>query len=448
MRPNVPAHGVRRKLRRRLIATLMILGLAVGMTLTAGSGIANAGTGLRYQVIDADNAHDGGVFYRNSPSWNDTARINGVGGYYGETVELVCGAWGDAVGPYANRRWHLVDNLSRPAAGRGWLPDRYLNTPNNANQATPGEPECGAAPAPTPSISLAQGPPAPAGFRYAITLSSFPASSIISVSCRDSVTPGGFYNFSMVTDGAGNASTQNQCYSADGPDHWVVANGVESNHVGWGAGSGGGGTTPPPSGGGGSIPPPGGGGGSTTPPPGVNPCYFNMRWAKLKLTYSYLGNHRYLGNAVQAARNWTTSTGLTITQAPAGQRGDIEFVDVYKSDVPWAGSTLVPDSWQADPTFPGTALGSVPTAPHNPARIRIQVNQYWLDKKGADDYVRTYTLTHELGHALGLAHPEDCSLNAASIMRRGDGSILKTRPLYNTPQDYDVKELKMLYGLR
>ena len=265
MRPNAPAHGVRHQLRRRFIAMLMILGLAVGMTVTAGSGLASAGTGLRYQVIDADNAHDGGVFYRNSPSWNDTARINGAGGYYGETVELVCGAWGDGVGPYANRRWHLVDNLSRPAAGRGWLPDRYLNTPNNANQATPGEPECGAAPAPTPSVSLAQGPAAPAGYRYAITLSSFPASSIISVSCRDSVTPGGFYNFSMVTDGAGNASTQNQCYSGDGPDHWVVANGVESNHVSWGAGSGGGGgTTPPPGGGGGGTPPPRGGGGGST----------------------------------------------------------------------------------------------------------------------------------------------------------------------------------------
>jgi hypothetical protein len=107
---------------------------------------AQAGTGIRYQVVDADNARDGGVFYRNSPSWGDTSRTTGKGGYYGETVELVCGAWGDAVGPYATRRWHLVDNLSRPAAGRGWLPDRYLNTPNKANQATPGEPECGAAP--------------------------------------------------------------------------------------------------------------------------------------------------------------------------------------------------------------------------------------------------------------------------------------------------------------
>jgi hypothetical protein len=38
-----------------------------------------------------------------------------------------------------------VENISRPAAGRGYLPDRYLNTPNAANKLTPGEPECGGA---------------------------------------------------------------------------------------------------------------------------------------------------------------------------------------------------------------------------------------------------------------------------------------------------------------
>lgn len=152
---------------KRLIATLAAITLVCGVVLVT-SGVADAGTGLRYQVVDADNAHDGGVYYRNSPSWNDTARITGVGGYYGETVELVCGAWGDAVGPYANRRWHLVDNLSRPAAGRGWLPDRYLNTPNNANEATPGEPECGAS-APTPSPSPSPPPPGPAPIGKLVT---------------------------------------------------------------------------------------------------------------------------------------------------------------------------------------------------------------------------------------------------------------------------------------
>lgn len=88
-----------------------------------------------------------------------------------------------------------------------------------------------------PSVSVAQGPAAPSGFRYAITLSGFAANSSVSVSCFDSVNPGGFYTFSLATDGAGNASTSSYCYSGDGPDHWVIAGGVESNHVSWGGSS-------------------------------------------------------------------------------------------------------------------------------------------------------------------------------------------------------------------
>jgi hypothetical protein len=127
----------------RLIASFGAVAMAAAVV-NATPSLAAADAGLQYQVVDADNAHDGGVYYRNSPAWGDSNRMTGVGGHYGETVALVCGAWGDEVGPYQNRRWHLVDNLSRPAAGRGWLPDRYLNTPNVANQLTPGEPECGA----------------------------------------------------------------------------------------------------------------------------------------------------------------------------------------------------------------------------------------------------------------------------------------------------------------
>jgi len=95
-------------------------------------------------------------------------------------------------------------------------------------------------PPPAASISLAQGPAAPAGYRYAIALNHFPANANITVTCHDSVTPGGFYTFTMHTDGSGSAFTQSQCYSGDGPDHWARANGIESNHVGWTA------AAPPP----------------------------------------------------------------------------------------------------------------------------------------------------------------------------------------------------------
>jgi hypothetical protein len=129
---------------RRVAPVLLVA--AAGAALLGTAAPASAGTGLVYSVVNAD----GGVYYRNSPHWSDTSATPGVGVYNGDRVELICGAWGDAVGPYANRRWHLLTNLSR-SVGNGWVADRFLNTPNAANQPTLGEPECGATPPATPA---------------------------------------------------------------------------------------------------------------------------------------------------------------------------------------------------------------------------------------------------------------------------------------------------------
>src|SRR6266568_7394476 len=91
------------------------------------------------------------------------------------------------------------------------------------------------------AVALSQGSAAPQGYRYAVRLTGFPARTSVAVTCYDSTSPGGFYSFTMATDAAGNGFTQSQCYSADGPDHWVNAGGHESNHVTWG-----GGAAPPP----------------------------------------------------------------------------------------------------------------------------------------------------------------------------------------------------------
>lgn len=105
---------------------------------------------------------------------------------------------------------------------------------------------------------------ATSGYRYAITLQHFPANADISVNCYDSKSPNGFFPFAMRTDGGGYAFTRSQCYSGDGPDHWVIAGGVASNHVTWSASSGGGGQ--PPGGGAGSGGTPGSHA-SPSPPP-------------------------------------------------------------------------------------------------------------------------------------------------------------------------------------
>jgi hypothetical protein len=98
----------------------------------------------------------------------------------------------------------------------------------------------GSGPPSTASVALAQGPAAPSGYRYAVSLTGFRPNDPVTVTCYDSVSTSGFYTFTLTTDGSGAASTASYCYSGDGPDHWVVADGVTSNHVSWG------GPPPPP----------------------------------------------------------------------------------------------------------------------------------------------------------------------------------------------------------
>lgn len=89
------------------------------------------------------------------------------------------------------------------------------------------------APATAPRIHLSQGGPGPAGSWYNVSLSGFTPGSSVTLTCRDSVDPGGFWSQSFAIDGAGNAGDSTLCYSGDHPDHWVTGGGVESNHVTW-----------------------------------------------------------------------------------------------------------------------------------------------------------------------------------------------------------------------
>lgn len=117
----------------------------------AVQGTASAGTGLYYTVVDADNDPYSGLYLRDGTSMGNVRQIYQRYMLYGARVELNCGTWGESVGPRANRRWHHVRVASGHNVGeQGWVADRYLNTPNIANQPTPGEPECGSAPPPPP----------------------------------------------------------------------------------------------------------------------------------------------------------------------------------------------------------------------------------------------------------------------------------------------------------
>jgi len=84
---------------------------------------------------------DGGVYYRNSPRWADVRAVPGVGVYTGDRVQLICGAFGDAVGPYDNMAWSYVNNLSR-GVGSGWVSEHFIDDGASANSFVAGEPMC------------------------------------------------------------------------------------------------------------------------------------------------------------------------------------------------------------------------------------------------------------------------------------------------------------------
>ena len=113
--------------------------------------------------------------------------------------------------------------------------------------------------------------------------------------------------------------------------------------------------------------------------------------APLRLYYSYSGDHRYLGNVVKAAQNWSESdTKVEISEWPGVPAAlHMPVLDVHQND-DWAGYALFADDECAD------SCGYT--------RVSILLNQDFLD--GADDARRTKTATHEMGHAIGITHPD------------------------------------------
>ena len=156
-------------------------------------------------------------------TWNASTDNVGVSGYdvwLNDTkVNTISTRVADFTGLQCGTSYTLRVN-ARDAAG------------NVSNRASVGG-TTAACPPPPPRATMAQGPTGPVGYRYSITLDYFPANSGITIVCRDSVDPGGFFTFTLTTNGSGHAHTSSQCYSNDTGDHWFTANGISSNRVYW-----------------------------------------------------------------------------------------------------------------------------------------------------------------------------------------------------------------------
>jgi hypothetical protein len=133
-------------------------------TAPSSGGGGGGGGGLVFTVFNAN----GGIYYRNSPRWADTPQTPGVGVYNGDRVQLICGAAGEAVGPYGNTWWSYVTNLTRPGVGNGWVSEHYINDGAPSGQGPAGEPTCdGSVPgsaAASPPASSQPASPSPNAF--------------------------------------------------------------------------------------------------------------------------------------------------------------------------------------------------------------------------------------------------------------------------------------------
>lgn len=126
--------------------------------------------------------------------------------------------------------------------GWAWPPSNWGPLAVQAASGTSGGSSVGT----KPSVLLQEGLPIDFKEPYAIFLTGFAPNTSISVTCYDSTRPSGFHTFTLHTDASGSANSDNDCfYAGNRTDHWVIAGGVESNHLFWIDGGIDGSGTPP-----------------------------------------------------------------------------------------------------------------------------------------------------------------------------------------------------------
>lgn len=200
-------------------------------------GLAPAASATETSVIIS-----GGANFRSCPRVPVYGVTTGECAAYGRLPEgtaVVMDCWVDTVAPPDgdSPRWFWVTVRAGEFNGlSGWVwSDLVDQQKGDTRNCGPWEQMSDPARPFVPSVvDLQAGPPAPYGLRYAVSISGFTPNSSVTVGCFDSVdNTAPFYTFALQTDSTGSASTASQCYSADGPDHWVEVDGIASNVASW-----------------------------------------------------------------------------------------------------------------------------------------------------------------------------------------------------------------------
>lgn len=141
---------------------------------------------------------------------------------------------------------------------------------------------------------------------------------------------------------------------------------------------------------------------------------FGGKFPNSTIPFFYGGAHRYYGNVWQGAYNWRSLTHANVIDWYAPLVVRIDVVDVYDSSTAWAWTYL-------------------PCSTCTYSKNTVYMNQRTLDPE--NDFTRTKAATHELGHAIGLAHAPS---GQTSIMQQGHLP-------FNTPRIYDINDVNSLY---
>ncbi|HEX8345982.1 MAG TPA: hypothetical protein VF657_14770 [Actinoplanes sp.] len=221
-----------------ILAIAMVLSALAMVGAASWPGGTPAAQANQASIIETGSADPANV--RPCPSLPNAGVTTGECASYaqlanGTQVTMLCWAEGNAPPNEKSRKWFWVRVVDGPNAGvTGYVwsdlvsPSTQIPTPECTDATT-----TYAQPSVLPSVQLQQGAVAPAGYRYDVSVTNFPAYSSVAIDCYDSWSTEPFYSFTLTTDGLGNARSADYCFSADGPDHWVTADGMGSNSVVW-----------------------------------------------------------------------------------------------------------------------------------------------------------------------------------------------------------------------